>query len=412
LLQSPQLQVDSEDILFDLVVDLIGSDPNRKILLRTIFFPDVSSSRLINYFNTLPVEEMDSDLFESLKIRLLCDVFQPNSVPSSRWRNPPTFRSKEESDKIFNLLQSYFHKTSNPVQLIQSLINEKEKAEKTIQEMKNQFQIEKEEMNNQFQNEKEEMKNQLQNVQSEKEEIRKENVQLKNQLQNVQNEKEEMKNQFQEEKEEVKKENVQLKNQNEELKMQNEKLIQPVQQQNVKIENSDSKAVQINLSGYNGIISSLKQNDPNPVSFKTSSNNSNRPPENVLNPDAKFWVSNHIQNSWIQFNLKGKQISPSGYFVGNKSDSGWYKHSPQGWKLEGSNDESKWETIHEVTNCSSFRENDREATFSGQTDKFFSFLRFTQTQENLCRFHNPKCSPNHYFLLNSVEFSGKIIARE
>jgi hypothetical protein len=85
LFQSTQLQVDNEDILFDLVVDLIGRDPNRKILLRTIFFTGVSSSRLINYFNTFPVEEIDSDLFESLKIRLFCDVFQPNSVPSSRW---------------------------------------------------------------------------------------------------------------------------------------------------------------------------------------------------------------------------------------------------------------------------------------------------------------------------------------
>jgi hypothetical protein len=108
LFQSPQLQIDSEDTLFDLVVDLIGRDPNRKILLNCIFSPGVSSSHLINFFNDFPVEEIDSDLFKFLKARLFCDVFQPNSIPLLRWRNLPLFRSKEEFDEIFDLLQSYF----------------------------------------------------------------------------------------------------------------------------------------------------------------------------------------------------------------------------------------------------------------------------------------------------------------
>jgi hypothetical protein len=118
LFQSTQLQIDSENILFDLVVDLIGRDPNRKILLRTIFFPGVSFSRLISYFNTFTVEEMDYDLFESLKIRLFCDVFQSNSVPSSAMARSSSISSKEEFNEIINLVQSYFHKTSNSVELI------------------------------------------------------------------------------------------------------------------------------------------------------------------------------------------------------------------------------------------------------------------------------------------------------
>jgi hypothetical protein len=75
LFQSSQLQVEDEDTLFDLVADLIGRDPNRKSLLKTIYFPGVSSSRLTNYFNIFSAEDIDSDLFESIKTHLFCDIF-------------------------------------------------------------------------------------------------------------------------------------------------------------------------------------------------------------------------------------------------------------------------------------------------------------------------------------------------
>jgi hypothetical protein len=69
LFQSPQLQVDNEDFLFDLVVDLIGQNPNRKSLLRTIYFSGVSVSCLFNFFNKFLAEEIDPNFFESLKTR-------------------------------------------------------------------------------------------------------------------------------------------------------------------------------------------------------------------------------------------------------------------------------------------------------------------------------------------------------
>jgi hypothetical protein len=119
LFQSPQLQVDHEDILCDLVIDLIGRDPNRKSLLKLIYFPGVSSSHLINYFNNFRAEEIDYNLFESIKIQLFCDVLKPDSLPASRWLNPLTLRSKGEIDEIFKLIQIHFHQTSNPVQPIQ-----------------------------------------------------------------------------------------------------------------------------------------------------------------------------------------------------------------------------------------------------------------------------------------------------
>jgi hypothetical protein len=155
----------------------------------------------------------------------------------------------------------------------------------------------------------------------------------------------------------------------------------------------------------------LRQNDPNSILVTSSNHNQfDETGDNVLSPDEKDWISEDEQNSWILFNFKEKQISPSGYFIRNGS-SDWYVLSPQGWKLEGSNDQTNWQDIHQVTNCESFKEENQEAFFPCQTDQFFSFLRFTQTQENLLRFHFPHEDSINFFLLNFVEFSGKIFIK-
>jgi hypothetical protein len=57
------LQVENEDVLFDLVIDLIERDPNRKRPLKNIYFPGVSTTRPINFFNNYSFEEIDFDLF-------------------------------------------------------------------------------------------------------------------------------------------------------------------------------------------------------------------------------------------------------------------------------------------------------------------------------------------------------------
>jgi hypothetical protein len=105
LFQSPQFQIDHEDILFDLIVDLIARDPNRKSLFKIIYFLRVSTIRLINYFSDYSFEEIDFDLFEFIKVKLFCEVFQSNNLPSSRWRNSSTFRAKEQMDENLELFQ-------------------------------------------------------------------------------------------------------------------------------------------------------------------------------------------------------------------------------------------------------------------------------------------------------------------
>jgi hypothetical protein len=128
-----------------------------------------------------------------------------------------------------------------------------------------------------------------------------------------------------------------------------------------------------------------------------------------LNPEDKFWLSGNLENSWFQFNFKDKQISPSGYLLRN--GSGDWENSPQGWKLEGSNNEKDWITISQVRDCQEFKEMNQEAIFSCSTDQFFSFFRFTQIQEDLWKFHRSDKSSQLYFMLNFVEFSGKIVSR-
>jgi hypothetical protein len=157
LFQSPQFQIEHEDILFTLVVGLIKKDPNRKSLLKFIYFPTVSTSLLINYFSNFSVEDIDSALFESIKTRFFCDVIMPTSLSfKSRWQNLPTSHTKEEIEEIFQLLRNHFHHTANPAELIGTLFRENE-----------------------------EMKNQLQITQSENEKIKHKNVRLKNQNQKL-----------------------------------------------------------------------------------------------------------------------------------------------------------------------------------------------------------------------------------
>jgi hypothetical protein len=103
--KSDQLQIEAEDYLFNLILELIKRDSNRKVLLKSVFYPGVSTSLLISYFKDFPVEEIDFDLFNSLKERIFSDVFLSDPFPSSnRWRNPPKSQSKKEVEQIYQMI--------------------------------------------------------------------------------------------------------------------------------------------------------------------------------------------------------------------------------------------------------------------------------------------------------------------
>jgi predicted RND superfamily exporter protein len=115
--------------------------------LKSVFYPGVSTSLLISYFNDFPVEEIDSDLFNSLKERIFSDVFLSDSFPSSnRWRNPPKSQSKKEVEQIYQMLQNHFSQLPNPVEQLQTLMNENQEMQITIEETKNQLKQKEEEI--------------------------------------------------------------------------------------------------------------------------------------------------------------------------------------------------------------------------------------------------------------------------
>jgi hypothetical protein len=73
IFSSESLQIENEDYLLDLIMNMINKDKNRMILLQTIRFEFVSSHLLKSLFNYIFNDEIDFELFESLKKRLFTD---------------------------------------------------------------------------------------------------------------------------------------------------------------------------------------------------------------------------------------------------------------------------------------------------------------------------------------------------
>jgi hypothetical protein len=79
LLSSSQLKIKNEDLLLQKIMGMIDQVINRKCFLKFVRFSFVSSSLLINLFKKDFMEEIDFDLFQSLKDRLFSDIAKPNS---------------------------------------------------------------------------------------------------------------------------------------------------------------------------------------------------------------------------------------------------------------------------------------------------------------------------------------------
>lgn len=133
---SPNFQINNENELFIYIQYLIKQNPSRKILLKTIHYPFVSSDYLDTFFNELSFEDLDEDLFECFKERLVCDITKPVTFPSTdRWKSKYRFISLDEINSIFDLLRIQFGKIGQPVEQIQSLIHDNAKYIKKISEL-------------------------------------------------------------------------------------------------------------------------------------------------------------------------------------------------------------------------------------------------------------------------------------
>jgi hypothetical protein len=81
--------------------------------------------------------------------------------------------------------------------------------------------------------------------------------------------------------------------------------------------------------------------------------------------------------------LKDLRLVPSGYSVKSHS-SAWGKGSyfTQSWRLECSNDDSKWEVLDRHVGSDELMGHDKEVSFAISATRAFRFLRFLQTGVN------------------------------
>lgn len=99
-------------------------------------------------------EDLDFDLFESLKKRFVCEIsYHTISVPFQRWTDKPRFLSSEEVSHFFSILDSRFDDSKDPIQKVkwafdqsQILFNkvcyltvENERLEEKVKKLQNKY---------------------------------------------------------------------------------------------------------------------------------------------------------------------------------------------------------------------------------------------------------------------------------
>jgi hypothetical protein len=144
IFSSELFQIENEDHFFQLIRKMIDEDKNRKVLLKTVHFEFVSSHFLKKFFENIPIDEIDFELFESLKKRLFSD-YSGQKQFANRWRTKPKILSETEASDILELLQSYFEEERNPLKQIKSLIEQIKQLKKdneSLQKRNQQFEKE------------------------------------------------------------------------------------------------------------------------------------------------------------------------------------------------------------------------------------------------------------------------------
>jgi hypothetical protein len=121
ILSSDFLQIENEDYLFRIIIRMIELDKNRTILLQTIHFEFVSSHLLKQFFDNIPNDEIDFELFESLKKRLFTDYSDQEKL-SKRWKSKPKLLSQTKTSELLGILSSYFNQKWNPIEATKLLI--------------------------------------------------------------------------------------------------------------------------------------------------------------------------------------------------------------------------------------------------------------------------------------------------
>jgi hypothetical protein len=111
----PQFQVDHGDALFNLIIDLIKRDPNRKGLLKVIYFSGASASPFMNYFAMFLLTKQimvslnlsKQDYFTLFSLYFNC-LSNPNSIIIH------LHAKRKKMKKNYSLPITHFKEASNP----------------------------------------------------------------------------------------------------------------------------------------------------------------------------------------------------------------------------------------------------------------------------------------------------------
>lgn len=125
---------------------MIELDKNRTILLQTIHFEFVSSHLLKQFFDNIPNDEIDFELFESLKKRLFTDYSDQEKL-SKRWKSKPKLLSQTKTSELLGILSSYFNQKWNPIEATKLLIKQNQKLKQVVESLQDRIcQLEKEKL--------------------------------------------------------------------------------------------------------------------------------------------------------------------------------------------------------------------------------------------------------------------------
>jgi hypothetical protein len=125
---------------------MIEKDKSRTILLQTIHFEFVSSHLLKTFFDSIQIDEIDYELFESLKKRLFTDYSDQEKL-SNRWKSKPNFLSQTETSELLDILGSYFNKEVNPIEATKLLVKQNRKLKQDVESLQERIsQLEKEKL--------------------------------------------------------------------------------------------------------------------------------------------------------------------------------------------------------------------------------------------------------------------------
>jgi hypothetical protein len=112
-----------------------------------------------------------------------------------------------------------------------------------------------------------------------------------------------------------------------------------------------------------------------------------------------YWTSGNEERAWIQFDFKGRRVSPSHYTM--KSDGNCSGHLLK-WSLDGSDDGVSWITLdqQETKDLEGKYVVKSYACAARQVSIFFQYIRLTQT--------GPNSSGGHCLRLANLELFGQL----